>query len=256
MNKWRNLRLQTRRGQVLCCASLGLGLVLAFCISWQAQSMLAFASTCDEICSDTLRLHILANSDSEGDQALKLAVRDAVLVTMQALYQQARQGTAAWQGVEDASFAQTAHLATALGRQSSAMQGWVQPAQEQAPPTKAQSIALVCAHFGLFQAVAQQVVAQQGEEQQVTVSLSEMYFDTTVYDTFTLPAGRYTALRIELGAAEGKNWFCVLYPALCLSSACGGYDTAAENEVICGDYALRFAVVEWYQSALAAVQTK
>ena len=69
---------------------------------------------------------------------------------------------------------------------------------------------------------ARAVLARRGIFSTVTVQLVEMYFDTTRYSTGILPAGRYQALRIDLGgnARHGKNWWCVLYPGLC-RSACG-----------------------------------
>ena len=61
---------------------------------------------------------------------------------------------------------------------------------------------------------------------------------------FALPGGEYTALRIELGGAQGRNWFCVLYPALCLSGAQSDYPTKAENALVFGRYEVRFALAE------------
>ena len=78
-----------------------------------------------------------------------------------------------------------------------------------------------------------------------------MYFDTTRYSTGILPAGRYQALRIDIGAAPyGRNWWCVLYPGLC-RTACGGYAAPVENDLVCGQYLLRFKCVEWWQKHTA-----
>ena len=76
------------------------------------------------------------------------------------------------------------------------------------------------------------VLARRGIFSTVTVQLVEMYFDTTRYSTGILPAGRYQALRIDLGgnARHGKNWWCVLYPGLC-RSACGTYALPEENDL-------------------------
>ena len=84
----------------------------------------------------------------------------------------------------------------------------------------------------------------------VRVQLVNMYFDTRRYASGTLPAGRYDALRIDLGAGKGRNWWCVLYPGLC-RSACGSYAQPAENDLVCGEYILRFKVVEWVQQRTA-----
>ena len=82
------------------------------------------------------------------------------------------------------------------------------------------------------------------------VQLVNMYFPTRRYGSGTLPAGRYDAVRIELGTGAGRNWWCVLYPGLC-RAACGGYALPAENDLVCGEYILRFKVVEWVQQRTA-----
>ena len=99
---------------------------------------------------------------------------------------------------------------------------------------------------------ARAVLARRGIFSTVTVQLVEMYFDTTRYSTGILPAGRYQALRIDLGgnARHGKNWWCVLYPGLC-RSACGSYARPAENDLVCGEYILRLRLVEWVQQRTA-----
>ena len=99
---------------------------------------------------------------------------------------------------------------------------------------------------------ARAVLARRGIFSTVTVQLVEMYFDTTRYSTGILPAGRYQALRIDLGgnARHGKNWWCVLYPGLC-RSACGSYARTAENDLVCGEYILRLRLVEWVQQRTA-----
>ena len=93
------------------------------------------------------------------------------------------------------------------------------------------------------------MLARRGIFSTVTVQLVEMYFDTTRYSTGILPAGRYQALRIDLGgnARHGKNWWCVLYPGLC-RAACGSYALPQENDLICGEYIVRFRLVDWVQS--------
>ena len=84
-----------------------------------------------------------------------------------------------------------------------------------------------------------------------------MYFHTTRYPGGTLPAGRYQALRIDIGenARHGKNWWCVLYPGLC-RSACGGYTKPDENDLVCGEYVVRFWVVEKWQELTADREEK
>lgn len=98
-----------------------------------------------------------------------------------------------------------------------------------------------------FEAAAKQVVAAEGSDQAVKVYLTNMYFNTTYYENFTLPAGRYDALRIELGEHAGKNWFCVLYPGLCLpaAGAPAAYPALAEQQLVQAEgYEIRFAALE------------
>ena len=106
------------------------------------------------------------------------------------------------------------------------------------------------------QLAAAGALARRGSFAPVRVQLVEMYFDTTRYPTGVLPAGRYQAVRIDLGAAPyGRNWWCVLYPGLC-RSACGGYAAPAENDLVCGQYVLRFKCVETWQRWTASRRDK
>ena len=122
---------------------------------------------------DTVRLHILANSDSEEDQALKLTVRDAVLSEYSALL-------ASLDSAENAKEKLEAEL---------------------------ESIRIFC----------EGVIMVEGYDYCVTVTIGEEWYDTREYDDFTLPRGIYTSLRIIIGEGEGKNWWCVMYPPLCLN---------------------------------------
>ena len=80
-----------------------------------------------------------------------------------------------------------------------------------------------------------------------TVRLEEEWFDTREYGNFTLPAGIYDALIIELGGGAGANWWCVMYPPMCLDIATedtGSY-SVAENELIAGGkYRIKFKLLE------------
>ena len=68
-----------------------------------------------------------------------------------------------------------------------------------------------------IQNIAQEVVTSNGYDYDVKCSLVNMYFTKRVYDTITMPEGYYDALRITIGEAKGHNWWCVIYPQLCLS---------------------------------------
>ncbi len=174
---------------------VGLGLLLSVVLTVAAAQRSKVAA---QVRADTIRLHVLANSDTLEDQLLKLEVRDAILdalpatVTSAATPQQAAQA-----------------LRTALPRLQ-----------------RAANLALHQAHSA----------------QRAAVRLETADFAARAYGSFALPGGAYTALRVELGDAQGHNWFCVLYPALCVAGATAEYPTPQENALVFGRYEVRFAL--------------
>ena len=174
---------------------VGLGLLLSVVLTVAAAQRGKVAA---QVRADTIRLHVLANSDTIEDQLLKLDVRDAILdalpaaVTAAATPQQAAQA-----------------LRTALPRLQ-----------------RAANLALHQAHSA----------------QRAAVRLETADFAARAYGSFALPGGAYTALRVELGDAQGHNWFCVLYPALCVAGATAEYPTPQENALVFGRYEVRFAL--------------
>lgn len=91
---------------------------------------------------------------------------------------------------------------------------------------------------------AQQALYKAHSPQTARLKLERLDFAPRDYGSFALPGGRYTALRVELGEGKGHNWFCVLYPALCVSGAQAKYPSQAENALVFGRYEVRFAVVD------------
>ena len=88
--------------------------------------------------------------------------------------------------------------------------------------------AYLLANLSDLQLLAQSTLRAAGCEDPVTVTLEKEVFDTRHYDTFSLPAGVYEALRITIGSGEGRNWWCVVFPTLCYSAAGEEFeDTAA-----------------------------
>lgn len=182
-----------RRTALELGAALGLALtVLLTAFFWRCEQTRA------AVCADTLRLHILANSDSIQDQSLKLKVRDAVLDIMPELLQ----------GVS----------------------------------SRQQAEAAVSNSLWKLHAVAKTALRAAGSSQTVRVRLEKTDFAAKDYGSFRLPAGEYTALRIELGKAAGHNWFCVLYPELCIGSSEARYDTPEENALVFGRFEVRSAL--------------
>ena len=118
--------------------------------------------------------------------------------------------------------------------------------------SKPEAIAWAAQHLFELQLTARHALAQLGIRTPVRKAcLVNMYFPTRRYDGGALPAGRYDAVRLDIGTRRaGRNWWCVLYPGLC-RSACGSYAQPAENDLVCGEYILRFKVVEWVQQRTA-----
>lgn len=101
---------------------------------------------------------------------------------------------------------------------------------------------------------AQKVVEDEGYNYTVKASLTDMFFDTKQYDQFIMPAGNYNALRITIGNAQGHNWWCVLYPPLCVNAAqpreqLEGILNEDEQTLVENNeqYDVRFAVIEIFE---------
>ncbi len=137
-------------------------------------SMIPFGAACSEVSHDVFRLHILANSDSEADQAVKLKVRDCVLAYTEKLYRQAK-------SKEEAERVTAEHL------------------QEIADAAAA-------------------TLRENNSPDPVRAELVNMFFTTRYYENYTLPSGNYDALRLTIGKGEGHNWWCVMFPSLCVSA--------------------------------------
>lgn len=180
-------------------------------LTCMAVSLCGFAGNCAAVRENVVRVHILANSDSDEDQVLKLQVRDAVTAA----------GAGLLDGVTDRDEAE-ARL-------------------EQALPE--------------LTAVAQQCVYEQGYSYPVSAELTTMYFTTRTYESGTFPAGQYHTVRFTIGEAKGQNWWCVMYPPLCVSAATDKQSLAdVLPEDVCEiveeapRYAVRFKIVEWFET--------
>ena len=193
-------------------AALGGGLLIAMLLC----PLAGFGQQCAGVRDEVLRLHILANSDSPEDQALKLRVRDAVLE-------------------------ETGSLFSAVGTREEAL--------EQAR-----------ANLPAIVETARQALRAQGCQLPVEAEITRMYFNTREYgEDTTLPAGEYQALRLSIGEARGRNWWCVMFPPLCVPAAEaaveGQESKAAEEDIEALNqephYRLSFAVVEWLEELAA-----
>ena len=108
--------------------------------------------------------------------------------------------------------------------------------------TPQQAAAALQTALPALQNAADNALHRAHSAQTACLRLERFAFAARDYGSFALPGGEYNALRIELGGAQGRNWFCVLYPALCLSGAQSDYPTKAENALVFGRYEVRWAV--------------
>ena len=117
--------------------------------------------------------------------------------------------------------------------------------------SKPEALTWAAQHLFELQLTARHALAKLGLRAPVRVQLVNMYFPTRRYAGAALPAGRYDAVRLDIGTHRpGRNWWCVLYPGLC-RSACGGYARPEENDLVCGEYLVRFRLVEWWSEVTA-----
>lgn len=179
-------------------------------------SICSFAKTSEEIRSDVLRLHVIANSDSSVDQNLKLRLRDYIL----------QEGKDVFDGSVNVNNA----------------------------------VAKLEPRIGELEDSANEFVKKSGFDYSVKITLSNEYFTTRTYETVTLPAGKYLALRVVIGSGEGHNWWCVMFPPMCVPAA----DKMDEIENVFSEkeiklveskpkYEPRFKVIEIYEEIKEAL---
>lgn len=194
--------------------SVTVGIVVAI-----LSSICSFAKTSEEIRSDVLRLHVIANSDTSVDQNLKLRLRDYIL----------QEGKDIFNGSIN-----------------------VENAVEKIEPVLPD-----------LEKSAKAFMNQAGFDYDVKISLSNEYFTTRTYETVTLPAGKYLALRVVIGSGEGHNWWCVMFPPMCVPAA----DKKDEIENVFSEkeiklveskpkYEPRFKVVEIYEQLKEIISEK
>lgn len=169
------------------------------------------------IYDNVLRLHVLANSDSSEDQALKLEVRDRILEETATLFKDCKTKDEAREAVESS--------------------------------------------LDKIREIAEQTVREAGYEYGVSVSLGEEEYPTKNYEECCFPAGEYLSLRVMIGEAEGENWWCVLFPPLCIDAAGESREVFAEvgltdeqysfiTETDNPKYKVRFKLLEVIEGAM------
>ena len=143
--------------------------VIAFLV---INSYIPTKEECD-IYNSTVRLHVIANSDSEDDQSLKLKVRDKIIERMSTYNAK----------------------------------------------SKEEALSYIENDKDNLKKIAEECIKSQGFNNPVEIQIGEEAYPTREYEDFSLPAGKYTSLRIIIGEGKGQNWWCVLYPPLCTSYA-------------------------------------
>lgn len=135
----------------------------------------SFENQCEGIREEVLRLHIIANSDEDYDQELKLKVRNALLVS----------GEEVFSGSEDIISAENK----------------------------------IANKTDILKNIAEETIKDLNFDYNVSIELTKSYFPTRTYGELTLPAGYYKAVRVIIGEGKGKNWWCIMFPPLCLPAA-------------------------------------
>ncbi len=162
-------------------------LAAVLCLLGLLLSGAALMNDKSALSNNLIRLHVIANSDSQEDQMVKLKVRDAVLEEIRGITEIAADRNEAY--------------------------------------------SLLTERLPGLQETANRVLQAQGSTATATVELGEEAYPTRQYDTFSLPAGVYDSLRITIGDGEGQNWWCVVFPGLCLPAAS---DEVADTAVSAG----------------------
>ena len=141
-----------------------------------------------EIYDTVVRLHVLANSDSDEDQALKLLVRDEII-------------------------------------------GVVSPAVKNVK-NQSEAIAAIEGITDEIEAAAREAIEREGYDYSVSVKLGREHYPTKSYESCAFPEGEYVSLQVLIGEGEGQNWWCCLFPPLCLSAATPDDEESNEDAFI------------------------
>lgn len=163
----------------------------------------------DQLNRELIRLHVVANSDSREDQAVKLQVRDAINESLRADLEKLGDVEAAKTYLEE--------------------------------------------NLPKIRETANMALEELGFDTEAAVTLCKETFDTRYYDTFSLPAGVYETLRVTIGKGEGKNWWCVTFPTLCVPETSEAFEAAAtdagfssrlSNTLTGEEYRIRFFLLD------------
>lgn len=142
----------------------------------------------NNLSDSVLRLHVIANSNSDEDQALKYAVRDELIEYMNSICLNIS--------------------------------------------TKEEAVNLVTQNLDSFQKIAEDVIKENGFNYNVNLEVGNFDFPSKKYGDISLPAGFYDALKVKIGNASGKNWWCVMFPSLCFVDVTNGIVPEESKETL------------------------
>jgi len=172
-------------------------------------SIVNFSSKCDVVREKVFRLHVIANSDSEEDQSLKLKIRNKVIEYFSG------------HNFKNLDEAKKFSIENKMDIQN----------------------------------LCQEEIYNQGFNYKVNIDISKYGFNTRIYDKIALPAGVYDSIRILIGEGKGKNWWCVIFPQMCVPAAedCN-VDKNAYDDIFSDDdkdlvenesqYKIKFKIIE------------
>ena len=152
-----------------------------------------------EIYDKVVRLHVLANSNSEEDQAVKLEVRDAILQVTVPLLQNCQ--------------------------------------------TREEAVLLLEENRTILTEAARSVLREHGFDDAVSIEMGLESYPTRTYDSLCFPAGEYVSMRVSLGQGEGQNWWCCLFPPLCLDAATVGKEVAEDACISVGFTPTQYKII-------------
>lgn len=138
-------------------------------------SCTVFSAQCSDIEDSILRMHVIANSNEEKDQKIKLEVRDAVI----------EKGASLLENVE----------------------------------SKDEAMNVLFDNLQVLEEIANCELLKNGFNEKAEVSIEKTFFPTKQYEKITLPAGQYDSLLIKIGEAKGENFWCIMFPSMCLPTA-------------------------------------
>lgn len=214
MNNNNNVKYKILKEISIMVISLIIGIIITFGVSISSYAQ----RVSNEITESVIRFHVIADSNTEEDQTLKLKVRDSLLKYL-----------------------------------SKEMNGF---------ENRKQAEDYILSHIDDINAVAERVIKSEGYDYSVNTDLSIEQYPVRYYKNAVFPSGKYTSLRVIIGSGEGHNWWCVMYPPLCLNGegveykdldilknvlSKDGYDVVVlSSEEVVPEF--KFKIVEWWSS--------